>query len=171
MFTSLTGLALGLAARRGLTPGQAVGPWLIGMVGAMGLHAFWNGSAVFLDFFALYITAQVPLFVLFILGIIALRREEARLTRARLGEYAAAGWFTPQEVDMLATGRGRKAAMQWAMTLRGDRRPIMREFIADATALAAARQRAITGRDPHAIEDEHELLRKTAAARAALFAL
>jgi len=171
MFTSLTGLALGLAARRGLTPGQAVGPWLIGMVGAMGLHAFWNGSAVFLDFFALYITAQVPLFVLFILGIIALRREEARLTRARLGEYAAAGWFTPQEVDMLATGRGRKAAMQWAMTLRGDRRPIMREFIADATALAAARQRAITGRDPHAIDDEHELLRKTAAARAALFAL
>ena len=44
----------------------------------------------------------------FILGIIALRREEARLTRTRLGDYAAAGWFTAQEVDMLATGSGRR---------------------------------------------------------------
>ena len=75
----------------------------------MSLHALWNGSAVFGDFFLLYLTLQVPLFVGFILGIIALRREEARLTRSRLGDYAAAGWFTPQEVDMLATGPGRKA--------------------------------------------------------------
>ena len=80
------------------------------MIGAMALHALWNGSAVFGDFFMLYLTLQVPLFVGFILGIIALRREEARLTRSRLGDYAAAGWFTSQEVDMLATGAGRKAA-------------------------------------------------------------
>ena len=88
MFTSVTGFALGIAARRGLRGGQAVGPWVLGMIGAIALHAFWNGSAVFLDFFALYMTAQVPLFVLFVLGVIALRREEARLTRRRLGDYA-----------------------------------------------------------------------------------
>ncbi len=107
----------------------------------------------------------------FILGIVALRREEARLTRSRLGDYAAAGWFTPQEVDMLATGSGRKAALAWARTLRGDRTPLMKQFIADATALAAARQRAITGRDPNAREDEHVLLTRTAATRAQMFAL
>jgi hypothetical protein len=39
-----------------------------------------------------------------------LRREERRLTAERLGEYAAAGWFTPQEVTMLATPRGRRSA-------------------------------------------------------------
>ena len=111
MFTSVTGFALGLAARRGARGGQAVGAWVLGMVGAIALHAFWNGSAVFLDFFALYMAAQVPLFVLFVLGVIALRREEARLTRRRLGDYAAAGWFTMQEVDMLATSAGRKAAL------------------------------------------------------------
>ena len=170
MFTSITGFALGLAARRGLSVGQSLGPWLAGLAGAIALHAFWNGSALFGDFFLLYLTLQVPLFIGFILGIVALRREESRLTRRRLGDYAAAGWFTPQEVDMLATSAGRKAALAWARTLRGDRTALMRTFITDATALAATRQRAITGRDPHAAADERELLSKTAATRAAMFA-
>ncbi|GAA1468574.1 PrsW family intramembrane metalloprotease [Microbacterium thalassium] len=170
MFTSVTGFAVGLAVRRGASVGGALGPWAVGLAGAIALHALWNGSAVLGDFFALYLMLQVPLFVLFIFGIVFLRREEARLTRARLSDYAAAGWFTPQEVDMLATGRGRKAAMDWAGTLRGDRRPLMRSFISDATALAAARQRALTGRDPHAADDERMLLDRATAARAALFA-
>ena len=170
MFTSVTGFALGLAARRGARPRQAVGPWVVGMIGAIALHAFWNGSAVFLNFFTLYVLAQIPLFVLFILGVIALRREEARLTRTRLSDYAAAGWFTVAEVDMLATPAGRKSALSWAGTLRGDRTPLMKRFILDATALAAARQRAISGRDPRAVEDEQILLARTADARAGLFA-
>ena len=170
MFTSVIGFALGLAARRGARGAGAFGAWLWGTVGAIALHALWNGSAVLGDFFGLYWTLQVPLFVVFILGIVALRREEMRLTRNRLGDYADAGWFTAQEVDMLATPSGRRAALSWAGTLRGDRRALMKEFISDATALAAARQRAISGRDPHAAEDEHVLLARTSAARTALFA-
>jgi protease PrsW len=170
MFTSLIGFAFGLAARRSLPARSALGYAVVGLIGAILLHALWNGSSVLGDFFALYLTLQVPLFVGFVLGVVALRREEARLTRARLGEYAAAGWFTAQEVDMLATGPGRRAALEWARTLRGDRTPVMKTFIADATALAAARQRALSGRDPHAAADERDLLTKTTAARAALFA-
>jgi RsiW-degrading membrane proteinase PrsW (M82 family) len=170
MFTSVTGFAIGLVARRHGSVGSATGAGLLGMLGAILLHGLWNGSATFADFFGLYFTLQVPLFVGFILGIIALRREEARLTRARLAEYASAGWFTPEEVTMLATPSGRKAGLAWAAGLRGDRRPLMREFIKDATALAAVRQRAITGRDPLAVEDERALLIRTRAARAALLA-
>jgi protease PrsW len=170
MFTSVTGFALGLAARRGASTGAAMGPWLLGLCGAIVLHALWNGSAVFGDFFVLYVTLQIPLFIGFVLGIIALRREEARLTRERLGEYAQAGWFTVQEVAMLASGPGRKAGLAWARTLRGDRTALMKGFIADATALAATRQRAISGRDPGAVDRERELLQRTTAARAALFA-
>jgi RsiW-degrading membrane proteinase PrsW (M82 family) len=170
MFTSVTGFALGLAARRGARAGRALGPWVLGMIGATTLHAIWNASAVLGDFWQLYITLQVPLFVGFILGVIAMRREESRLTRRRLGDYADAGWFTPQEADMLATPAGRKAGIAWAGTLRGDRTSLMKTFITDATALAAARQRAITGRDPNAAEDERALLERTVAARAALFA-
>lgn len=168
MFTSLTGFALGLAARRGLRAGKAMGYALPGLLGAIVLHALWNGSATFANFFEVYAALQVPLFVLFILGILALRREESRLTRARLGEYAAAGWFTPQEVDMLATGPGRRSALAWARTLPGDRSATMREFIVDATALAAARQRTLSGRDPQAPATERYLLERTTAARAAL---
>lgn len=170
MFTALTGFAIGLAARRHASAGTALGAGLLGMLGAILLHALWNGSATFADFFGLYFSLQVPLFVGFIIGIIALRREEARLTKARLGEYAAAGWFTPEEVTMLATPAGRKVGLAWARQLRGDRRPLMREFIRDATALASVRQRAITGRDPLAADDERALLIRTRATRAALLA-
>jgi RsiW-degrading membrane proteinase PrsW (M82 family) len=171
MFTSVTGFALGLAARRGATTGQAIGPWLLGLAGAIALHAFWNGSAMFTDFFSVYLMLQVPLFLVMIFGVVALRREESRLTRTRLGEYAAAGWFTPQEVDMLATPAGRRAGLTWARSLRGDKTPVMKKFIADATSLAMARQRAVSGRDPQAGADERELLQQTAAARQALLAL
>ncbi|MDT3315280.1 PrsW family intramembrane metalloprotease [Microbacterium sp. KSW4-11] len=165
MFTAVTGYALGRAARIGLRGSAGTPRWLLGIVGAIALHALWNGSAVFADFFALYTTLQVPLFVLFIVGVVLLRREEARLTRARLGDYAAAGWFSPGEVDMLATRAGRARAVAWARTLPGDRSAAMRRFIAEATSLAAARQRVVTGRDPAAAVDERVYLERATRAR------
>lgn len=170
MFTALTGFAMGLAARRHATAGAVFGAGLIGLLGAIALHAFWNGSAMFADFFALYVTLQVPLFIGFILAIVALKREEARLTRTRLEDYVNAGWFTPEEVTMLATPGGRKAGLAWAASLRGDRTAVMKSFIKDASDLAAVRQRAITGRDAHAAEDERALLARMRATRAALLA-
>ncbi|MDQ1129131.1 PrsW family intramembrane metalloprotease [Microbacterium sp. SORGH_AS_0888] len=167
MFTAVTGFAVGLAVRRGRA---VAGPWFAGVVGAMALHALWNGSSVLGDFFALYLVLQVPLFILFVVGVIALRAEEARLTRERLGEFAAAGWFTAEEVRLLATGSGRRAALAWAGRLRPDRRPQMRAFIREATALAASRQRVLTGRDPGAAAEQQALLARTQAARRALFA-
>ncbi|MGV9195018.1 PrsW family intramembrane metalloprotease [Microbacterium sp. MC2] len=170
MFTAVTGYLLGRAVRTGRAAGRVGGHWLLGVLGATILHAFWNGSAMFADFFALYFTLQVPLFICFIVGIILLRREEARLTRERLGEYAAAGWFTATEVEMLATPRGRRQAVVWARGLPGDRSALMRRFIAEATSLAAARQRALSGRDPHAVEDERVFLARATAARTQLLA-
>lgn len=167
MFTAVTGAAIGFAAQRGRN-GNVFGMFLLGLVGAILLHAFWNGSSLFGDFPVLYAVVQVPLFALFIFGIVMLRRAEARLTRTRLADYAAAGWFTPQEVDMLATGPGRKGAMQWASTLPGDRRGIMKEFIRDSAQLAATRQRVISGRDTQAGQEEWALLQRTAALRQAL---
>ncbi|MEV5041694.1 PrsW family intramembrane metalloprotease [Microbacterium sp. LMI1x-1-1.1] len=165
MFTAVTGYALGRAARRGVWGAAALGPWAVGLGGAIGLHALWNGSAVFADFFVLYATFQMPLFILFIVGVVLLRREEARLTRTCLGDYAVAGWFSPAEVDMLATGRGRSRAVTWARSLPGDRSAAMRRFIVEATALAAARHRVIGGRDPRAAADERVYLERATRAR------
>ncbi|MFS0714395.1 PrsW family intramembrane metalloprotease [Microbacterium sp. 2P01SA-2] len=168
MFTAATGFAVGLAVRRGARGAAVFGPWATGLAVAILLHALWNGSAAFADFFALYATLQVPLFIGFVLGVLLLRREEARLTRERLHDYAAAGWFTPVEVDLLATGRGRRRALAWARTLPGDRTETMRAFIAEATRLAAARQRALTGRDDQALADEREHLARATRLRQAL---
>ena len=62
------------------------------------------------------------------------------------------------------------AARRPARTLPGDRSRQMKTFIAEATSLAAARQRASTGRDPGAVADERARLGRTVAARTALFA-
>lgn len=170
MFTAATGYALGLAARSGARGGAAFGRWTVGVLCAIGLHALWNGSAAMADFFVLYVTLQVPLFAAFIVGIVLLRREEARLTRARLADYAAVGWFSPAEVDMLATRGGRSRALAWARSLPGDRVSAMRRFIAEATSLAAARQRVVSGRDPRAAADERVYLERATRARQAVLA-
>ena len=75
MFTAVTGYTIGRAARAGAGARGAAGAGLLGMLVAALLHAFWNGSAVFADFFHVYLTLQVPLFVAFVLGFVALRRE------------------------------------------------------------------------------------------------
>ncbi|MER7798093.1 PrsW family intramembrane metalloprotease [Microbacterium sp. NPDC096154] len=161
MFTAVAGYMIGRAVRDGAGPGRRLAYGALGYAGAVLLHAVWNGGATFAvdgDAWGTFYLFQMALFALFIVGIVLLRREERRLTRERLGDYAAAGWFTPQEVDMLATPAGRRTGRQWAAHLPGDRRGLMTSFIRDAASLAAARQRAVSGRDPQAAQDEHVLL-------------
>jgi RsiW-degrading membrane proteinase PrsW (M82 family) len=144
MFTACTGIALGFAARRTSSVG-AVGVFLLGLVPAVLLHAFWNGSLYFVtDFYGYYAVVQFPLFIAGLLLVLHLRRQEARLTHDRLTEYAAAGWFNRDEIDVLATGAGRRRAQSWAAR-RGVGRT-MRQYTRDATRLAATRQRIVTGR-------------------------
>jgi RsiW-degrading membrane proteinase PrsW (M82 family) len=157
LFTACTGIAIGFAARRG---GAAVVGWfLLGLVAAILLHAFWNGSLAFADAFALYFTVQVPIFIGAIILTLLMRREEQRVTRTRLAEYAAAGWFSPDEVDGLSTPSGRRAALAWARAQRPPRTAQVQRFITDATRLAFTRQALVSGRgDVRRLEDERVLL-------------
>lgn len=167
MFTSCVGLALGLAARR-TGPLGGLGYFLLGLIPAILLHAFWNGALFFVsNFYGYYLLVQVPLFVGAVALVHYLRRQETALTRERLSEYAAAGWFHPDEIAVLATPSGRRQAIAWART-RGSGRQ-MREYIRQSTRLAFARQRIITGRGrAGAVADEPALLASVVAARAAL---
>ena len=147
LFTAAIGVALGLAVRK---PGRFRVPlaFAAGLAAAVLGHMFWNGgmALVYDDFFLFYFLLQVPLFALALAGVGYLRRAEQRLTRERLDEYAAAGWFTAAEVDMLATSSGRRQALHWAGTFGG--KPAMRTFIREATNLALTRQQLVSGRDP-----------------------
>lgn len=167
MFTGTLGLIVGLAARR-WSPGLVMGTFAAGLVPAMLLHALWNSAGE--DFFLLYVLVQIPLFGAAVLGVYFLRRAEARLTRTTLLEYARAGWFTPLEVDMLATPRGRSAGLRWAAA-RG-RRHEMRAFIRSATDLAAVRQRVLSGREVRGYaEAERDLLERTGRHRSAVLGI
>jgi RsiW-degrading membrane proteinase PrsW (M82 family) len=169
LFTACTGLALGIGARRGGGVG-VIGWFLLGLVPAVLLHGFWNGSLAFAsDAIGLYFTVQVPIFIGFVLITWFLRREEMRVTRMRLAEYGAAGWFSPAEVEMLATPAGRRQAVAWARSQTPPRIAAMRTMITDATHLAFTRHRLVTGRGgSRAATDEHALLRAVTADRAAL---
>ncbi len=169
LFTACIGLCVGIGARRGGGAG-VVGWFLLGLAAAVLLHGFWNGSLAFAsDAIGLYFTVQVPIFIGAILLTWFLRREEVRVTRTRLAEYGAAGWFSPAEVEMLATAGGRRQAIAWARAQRPPRTASMRRFISDATHLAFTRHRLVTGRDGRkARTDEQALLAAVSAGRAAL---
>ncbi len=171
LFTSCTGFALGRAAERGSRLGS-LGWFVLGVIPAACLHALWNGGlAASQNTIGYYFTVEVPIFLLATALVLTVRVRERRITRARLGEYAAAGWFTPDEVALLSTWTGRRHALRWA-DLQPDRRrkrKAMVRFVRDATRLGHARQRLLrarrgVGRTP----DEQELLARITADRAVL---
>ncbi len=156
MFTSFIGIALGIAARRTGALG-AIGYFILGLIPAVLLHAFWNGALFFVnDFYGYYLLIQVPLFAGAVGLVIFLRRQESKLTHDRLLEYAAVGWFNPEEIDAIATPQGRRQAIAWAKA-RGKGRE-MKAYITNATKLAFARQRIITGRARATAEADEALL-------------
>jgi RsiW-degrading membrane proteinase PrsW (M82 family) len=154
-FTICIGLALGLAARRGSSKGGAFGFFLLGLIPAIGLHALWNGATFVLagdaSVLIYYVLVQVPLFLVAILVVVFLRRQEERITLRRLHEYSQAGWFTAVEVSMLGTGAGRREAMAWGSRQLRSRKLAMRHFIADATRLAFVRDRLVRGQGTPAL--------------------
>jgi RsiW-degrading membrane proteinase PrsW (M82 family) len=144
MFTMATGVGLGVASRTARPPLRVVAP-LLGLVVAVILHGLWNLSAVagLRGFASLYVLVQVPLFAAAVGIAIWARRREARLVGLHLRAYAAAGWFTPDEVIMLASHPLRRKARAWAKQVGGSRGArAMRGFQAAATELAFARDRA-----------------------------
>jgi len=169
MFTAMTGLLIGLAARKGSIL-LSIGAFLVGLIPATLLHMFWNGALFFVyDFYGYYLLVQVPLFALAVLMVFLLRRSEAKMTLRHLQEYADAGWLNAQEVQMLGTPAGRRQARAWARRVGLSK--VMKEYIKDATHLAFTRNRIVTGRDRIGSQkDEQVLLYQVAESRRVLAA-
>ena len=168
MFTVCTGIAIGIATRRTGVAGGIVA-FLIGLVPAMLLHALWNGASYVVgdDFLIYYVVVQIPLFIGAIVVVVQLRKAETRTTRTRLAEYAAAGWFNPDEIVALATPAGRRQAMAWA-NARG-LGLVMKGYIIDSTKLAFIRQRLVSGRAAEGAQvEEAAMLAAIVARRSAL---
>ena len=169
MFTMMTGLLIGLAARKGSIL-LSIGAFFVGLIPATLLHMFWNGALFFVgDFYSYYFVVQVPLFGLAVLLVFLLRRQEAKMTQRHLAEYASAGWLNNDEVTSLGTPAGRRQARKWAR--QHGLGKIMNEYIKDATHLAFTRNRIVTGRDRIGSQkDEQVLLYQVSESRRALAA-
>ncbi|MFE4666055.1 PrsW family intramembrane metalloprotease [Streptomyces sp. NPDC056716] len=150
LFTVLTGIGFGIAAaggerqrmRRVLLP-------LSGLLLAMGVHAFWNGSAAFGDhgFFAVYGAFMVPAFALLTWLVIWTRQRELRVVREELPAYVTTGWFSPAEPYALGSMRARRLAREYAGRRLGKQAArAVAEYEAYATSLAVLRRRGSRGR-------------------------
>jgi RsiW-degrading membrane proteinase PrsW (M82 family) len=120
LFTSMTGIGLGLAAvsdRRGV---KFLAP-ATGLAAAMFLHSLWNLSASThpLLYFVVYFLVMVPVFLGVLLAVFYALKREGRIVRERLECDLQTGLLTPQELDCLCSVRGRMNASLAALRRGG----------------------------------------------------
>lgn len=119
LFTSLTGLGLGLA-RQTRRRGVAVVASVAGFAGAVGLHALWNaGASAGLLFFAVYALVMIPALGVLLLTVAAALKFEGRVIRARLAPEVATGLIGVEEYGRLCSVRGRLHASASALQQGG----------------------------------------------------
>ncbi|MGH3094912.1 MAG: PrsW family intramembrane metalloprotease [Streptosporangiales bacterium] len=136
LFTSATGIALGLAALKRDTAFRWLVP-IAGLVLAMILHGLWNGSTGALGVVGLalyYLLIMVPVLVGNILIVYFDRRRTLGLVGKYLPSYIPAGVFHADEVGLLRT-----------MKSRGKMRRLMRDYQQAATELAMLDDKAARG--------------------------
>lgn len=121
LFTSLTGVGLGLARQSRNTLVKLITP-VVGLLAAIVMHAIWNGSVVVfggLGFLFTYLVIMVPAFVIVLIVIILALRREGQLVREFLYPDFRGGLFTQQEYDRLCNIRGRMGASYNAFSRGG----------------------------------------------------
>jgi RsiW-degrading membrane proteinase PrsW (M82 family) len=159
IYTACTGITVGFVARKwGTIMGFLV--FLPALIPGMLLHGIWNFTAGLgggIGVMLLMYGVKAIISFLFLLTIVALIWDESRLTRVRLGDYANQGWLTHEEVDMLATWKGRREGKRWASQIGA--RPVMKRFIRESADLASIRQRLLAdGANPKVVAIERNLL-------------
>lgn len=146
LFTAMTGIGLGVAARVVDRRVRWFAP-LAGVLVAMMLHGTWNLMATVADraqqplvMLYGYFAVMVPIFLGMVGFTLWLRANDGRMAERVLGEYARAGWLSPPEVAMMGTFGRRISARLWARRVAGAAGDeAMRAYQFDATKLALLR--------------------------------
>lgn len=160
LFTSLTGIGLGLARQTQNLAVKFLTP-IVGLLAAITMHSIWNGSgALFggLMFILTYLVIMVPAFLIMLLVIFLGLRREGRLVREFLLPDFQGGLLTQQEYNQLCTVRGRMGASYNAFSRGGmSHWKACRQFNQMASELAFHRSRVSRG-----IHDENAQAREAA---------
>ncbi|MEO3938435.1 PrsW family intramembrane metalloprotease [Dermatophilaceae bacterium Soc4.6] len=160
LFTSMTGIGLGVAVSLVRSRQAKVAAGLSGYLLAMLLHGWWNLSASLGSLLTAYLLVQVPIFVGYLATLGWARWREGREIRLYLSLYADAGWLAHPEVAMLGSLSARREARGWARQ-HGGRAALasMRAFQDSASDLGLLRARMARGAaEPQAEARERALL-------------
>jgi RsiW-degrading membrane proteinase PrsW (M82 family) len=123
LFTSLTGIGLGLARQSTNLAVKLLTP-VVGLLMAIFMHSIWNGSAVFGGggvFVITYILVMVPAFIILLVVIALALRREGQVVREFLIIDLQQGVLTREEYDELGSIVGRMGSSFKALSQSGVR--------------------------------------------------
>jgi RsiW-degrading membrane proteinase PrsW (M82 family) len=109
LFTSLTGIGLGLARQSTNIVIKILTP-IVGLLMAICMHSIWNGSAVFGGggiFVLTYLMVMVPAFLIILIVIAFALRREGQVVRQFLVVDLERGMLTPEEYQQVGSIIGR----------------------------------------------------------------
>ena len=157
LFTSLTGIGLGLARQSTNLIVKIVTP-IVGLLMAIFMHSMWNGSAVFGGggvFLLTYILVMIPAFLIMLVVISFALRREGQVVREYLVIDLERGFLTEQEYKQLGSILGRMGSSYNAFSRSGVKGwRARRRFNQLASELAFHRSRVARG----VYSAEHDVL-------------
>ena len=121
LFTSLTGIGLGLARQSTNIVIKVLTP-IIGLLMAIFMHSIWNGSAVFGGggvFVLTYIVVMVPAFLIMLVVIAFALRREGQVVRQFLVVDLERGFLNQEEYQQLGSIFGRMGSSFNALSKSG----------------------------------------------------
>jgi RsiW-degrading membrane proteinase PrsW (M82 family) len=121
MFTSFTGIGLGLARQSRNTALKWIAPPL-GLLAAISMHSIWNGSGVLFGggaFILTYILIMIPAFFIMLVVIALALRREGQVVREFLVPDFQGGLLTPEEYKRLGSITGRMGTSFSALSRGG----------------------------------------------------
>src|SRR5215213_6342696 len=148
LFTSLTGIGLGLA-RQSTNIAVKIFTPIVGLLMAIFMHSIWNGSAVFgggAIFLLTYIVVMIPAFIIMLIVIGFALRREGQVVREHLVMDLERGFLTPEEYKQLGSILGRMGSSYNAFSRSGMKGwRARRRFNQLASELAFHRSRVARG--------------------------
>jgi len=148
LFTSMTGIGLGLARQSMNTAIKFLAP-ILGLLLAMSMHSIWNGSAALgggIGFLLTYLLIMIPAFLILLTVIIFSLRREGRVVREFLYPDLQRGIFNQQEYEQLCSVFKRAGASYNAFSRGGmNRWRDCKQFNQIGSELAFHRSRVARG--------------------------
>lgn len=138
VYTSIFGLAVGMALTRIASPKMRFILPASGLVSAICLHAAWNGLATYsaLLFVVSYVFFWGPMFITWLIINLVVSVRQRNAIENGLQAYIGAGWIDVREAQMLCSLSGRRRARRSARTISPAARRTLSEFQQAATVLA-----------------------------------